>query len=443
MWTDCKKAAPYVCHMGQEHLSELVPSQWGSVHLFDMCLWFGHVNTALALAQHGVKGCKLDDHHLGALLGASDAPPPEYGYCCEGWETCSRCCWGFPVDNCVWMKDWEAPLKDAVDAAQRAAKSPLVSGILEIFSKDEVLNLAMSDWVAARLLDIAILCGAAQAGVNLSKRCPARPLRRWRGGEVWSREHVLSAALLAGAEFQDLHVQCCCDEVPLLLLAALDFDSEQWQQLGHFFSSRPWWPNSDLSLDSLHLFLSDENDEAHCWIDIEKVENGLRAGWNLKHIWSPLCDDQGVDRTIAGLLDLAILCGEPECADALVSAGVQLRGDFGPVLSRLYNGETLGLCCRGDGLSTTGQCKSAASAAAVAALKRSVKSEGAKKGVAVYQVLNKKFHPRGFDKALVHNILGLCMEAPKIFDQLDLWDEVNVFWRALEQKNPATLSLGR
>jgi hypothetical protein len=50
--------------------------------------------------------------------------------------------------------------------------------------------------------------------------------------------------------------------------------------------------------------------------------------------------------------------------------------------------------------------------------------EGVEKGIALYQTLAKKFHPRGVPRALVHHILGFSMKAPKILDQLDLWDDV-------------------
>ncbi len=42
-----------------ESLSQKVPSQWGSVHLFNVCLRFGLHDTAWALAEAGVKGCIL------------------------------------------------------------------------------------------------------------------------------------------------------------------------------------------------------------------------------------------------------------------------------------------------------------------------------------------------------------------------------------------------
>ena len=36
-----------------EELSQLLPSQWGMVHLFDLCLWFGHVDTGIGNAWCG------------------------------------------------------------------------------------------------------------------------------------------------------------------------------------------------------------------------------------------------------------------------------------------------------------------------------------------------------------------------------------------------------
>ena len=70
------------------------------------------------------------------------------------------------------------------------------------------------------------------------------------------------------------------------------------------------------------------------------------------------------------------------------------------------------------------ECQSAASAAARASLTTSFKREGVEKGIALYQTLTKKFHPRGVPMALVRHILGFSMAAPKILDQLDLWGEV-------------------
>ena len=436
----------------QELLSQLIPSQWGPVHLFDLCLWFGLSDTALALVLHGVEGCKLEDHHLGALPDARDAPHHLYSYSpfqcvCKGWETCSGCCFGFSLDNGIWMKDWDANLKPAAAAAKKAAQTPLVSGILQIFSNDEVLPLAMSNEAAARLLDIAILCGNSKAAANLAKTFSVRPLRRWKGNELLPRDDlpVLSAALLVGADFQDLrvlHVDLDVVEVPLLLQAALNFTSEDWQQLGHLFSSKPRWPSCDVQL--VHRFLSleiCEDDRGYFWISGDKVLNASRSGWDLKYIWNEICEEyhESAAGAIydAGLLDLAILCGNSDCADVLAATGVELDEKCSELLKRACRREGVGLCdidaCRFH-VGSASDCKSAASAAAFASLRRSFSREGAETGVAVYQVLNQKVHPKGVPLALVHDILAFSMDAPKILDDLDLWDEVRGWMLPLEVK---------
>ena len=417
-------------------MSELVPSQWGSVYLFDLCLRFGLSDTALALALHGVEGCKLKEHHLAALPEASGAADDDlcgmfFDRCrCQGWQACSRCCWGFAVDIGVWMKDWDAPLHKAAEPAERAAKTPLVKGILKISSQTEVLPLALSDEAAARLLDIAILCGNKQAAANFAKTFSVRPLRRWRGGELLLGGvlHILPAALWAGADFQKLHLKLPYPhvEVPIPLFLALDCGSEHWQQLGHFFSSKPWWPSHDLQLGDMFVDLGRNKG-----ISMQKIQNGLTSGWNLKHIWLQL--NGGFD---ASLLDLAILCGEPDCANALATAGVQLRGRCLDFFQRACRGEILQLWTplRRLHVGSALECKSAAVAAASPFLKKSFKLEGAEKGVAVYQMLTKRFHPKGVPLALVHNILAFSTEAPRILDHLDLWDEVRGWMPSLDVK---------
>ena len=117
----------------QEELSQLLPSQWGMVDLFDLCLWFGHVDTALALAMRGVEGCVLEDHHLGPFSRDSSV---RRGSCyCQGRDTCRYCCWAFPVDQGIWMEDWDVDLFDfndegeptlgAIPAAREAEATPV------------------------------------------------------------------------------------------------------------------------------------------------------------------------------------------------------------------------------------------------------------------------------------------------------------------------------
>ena len=433
----------------QEHLSELVPSQWGSVRLFDLCLWFGHIDTALALALHGVKGCKLEDHHLGASPDARYAAREHWHCACEGLKTCSRCCWGFPLDNGIWMQDWDANLENAKIAAKEAAKTPIVRGILEIFSSNsEVLPFTMSDQAAARLLDIAILCGNTRAAANLAKTFSVRPLRRWRGELLSTDLTVLRAALLAGAELQDLREEFDREELPVLLMAALFFHSEDWQQLGHFYSSTPWWPSRDVKLGQLLLsghpmFASREirirEDGRHqCWISVDKVRNALRSGWDLQHIWTEISEDGSLQMRAASALDFSILGGKSDCADALASAGVELREDCLDLLKRACRRESVdlfvGLCDNPLDLGSASECKSAAVAAAHASLRRSLKRQGIRIVCDVYHVLIRKLHREDLARALVHDILAFSMEVPEILDQLDLWDEVRGWMPSLEVK---------
>ena len=426
---------------------ELVPSQWGPVHLFDLCLWFGHIDTAWALASHGVKGCTLEDHHLRALPDARDAPRYMSGCCCKGWKTCSYCCFGFPLENGVWMQAWDANLGPATDAAREAAKIPLVQSILEISSRNERLPLAMSEAAAARLLDIAILIGNVEVATNLAKTCKARPLRRWRGTDLstfFVKKATVFAALFAGADFEGLHFRLHAygEEVPLLRLVALDFEPEQWQQLGQFFQAKKnQWPTCDMRLGGLFL-------NKGC-VSMKRIQNAFKAGWDLKRIWIEFTLDPDNDDNViyheATLLFLAIFCGQPDCAGALGSAGVELNFDCLDLRRWALRGDGNRRLTELDPDSSQGsasECKSAASAAAKASLTTSLKREGIEKGIALYQTLTKKFHPRGVPVALVRHTLGFSMAAPKILDHVDLWDKVRDWmpsWevRAEDEKDDA------
>ena len=394
----------------------------------------------------------MEGHHFGDLPDVRDAENVRW-CACEGLKTCSRCCFGFPMENGVWMNDWDADLNDAAAAAWKVAKTPLISSILEISSKHQTLPFAMSDEAAARLLDIAILCGNSQAAVNLAKTCSVRPLRRWSADELWlqayvqmvpdrsDRRSVFSAALLAGVDFQDLHVSVADVGVPLLLSWALCFDSENWQQLGHFFKSKPWWPSCEIELGGWFLSRgSREDGEFYCWISPQKVQNALKSGWDLKYIRRKLC--RWHLGYYAGLLDLAILCGDSGSAEALATAGVELHEDCLELLKRCCCGETVVVFDFIDSnvqdddrfhVGSALECQSAASAAARASFRRSFKREGVEKGVALLQVMA-KFNAADIPLDLVHDILALSMEAPKILDQLDLWDEVRGWMPFLEVK---------
>ena len=95
-----------------DSLSKKVPSQWGSVHLFNVCLRFGLHDTAWALAEARVKGCILESSHL-SLPTRNLAKKT---ICkCTAKETCRHCSWVFPVveKRSMWMKDFNAEIADA------------------------------------------------------------------------------------------------------------------------------------------------------------------------------------------------------------------------------------------------------------------------------------------------------------------------------------------
>jgi hypothetical protein len=68
----------------------------------------------------------------------------------------------------------------------------------------------------------------------------------------------------------------------------------------------------------------DEDDTVSRSLSKCRVQNALWGGWDLKYIWiqlKPQDDDEPVFS--ASLLDVAILCGQSDCAKILASAGVR------------------------------------------------------------------------------------------------------------------------
>ena len=171
----------------QELLSRTVPSQWGQVHLFELCLAFGLSDTAWAMAQKGVKGCKLEAYHL--KRHAASAPDRWTSWSldcqCTAWQVCDLCCFGFHVNEGIWMKDWDAALTDITEAARKTAQKPLVRAILEALRSDAGPPLAISEEAMVHLLDIAILLGNKEAASYCAARSKLRPLRRWRSHDLF------------------------------------------------------------------------------------------------------------------------------------------------------------------------------------------------------------------------------------------------------------------
>ena len=325
----------------------MVQSQWGPVHLFDLCLRCDHLGMALALAAHDVPGCIFEDHHLGPISGVySDRPCS-----CQGWSTCPYCCWGFPVDQGIWMEDWdealfdrdyEAPTEEselgAIPAADVAAATPLTRAMLDICSRDMELPFSGSPKAIARLLDIAILTGNQKAAFNLSQKCQLRPLRRWAFQWYRFRSEVFwkaaRAALWAGADFQDLIVQYN-EDVPFPQALFLKSELEDWQKIRHLLPrGHDLWRPKNLDNRLGKFFLKGpQRPRGSLQLSLDKIRAAEDAGVDVQCCLNWIFDvfededDDGDIAAVVTLLDVAIWCGQPDCAEAVVDAGIELKGD--------------------------------------------------------------------------------------------------------------------
>ena len=429
----------------QELLGKMVQSQCGPVHLFDLCLRCGHLGMALALAAHGVPGCVLEDHHLGPFCRDSSPFLFSGRSCsCQAWDTCPYCCWAFPVDQGIWMEDWDVNLIDssrsagAFLAAQKAAATPLTRAMLSICSRDMDLPFSVSPKAMARLLDIAILTGNHKATVNLAKKCQVRPLRRW--GMDWKFEQCWQAArtaLWAGANFQDLMVKDpflflgYSEDVPFpqaLFLKSL----EDWQKIRHLFPRyHDLWRARNFYNTLGNFFLEGHHGPGGSLkLSLDKIRAAEDAGVDLQCLFvGTRCQGDSI-----ALLDVAILCGQPDCAKSCVEGGIELKGDEESLAwhQRVLRGESLILYVAGLDLDVVpSEAQITAAAAGREWLKRCWKSESSQKGIALYQMMLKMFKGRSFPRALVHEILNFSTTVPKIIDQLDLWEHVGDWMAAI------------
>ena len=413
-------------------------SQWGPVHLFDLCLRCDHLGMALALADRCVPGCVFEDHHLGPIGRGSSLryTLDVLGCNCQGWGTCEYCCWAFPVEQGIWMQDsdvdffaidWEGPV-GAIPAAQKAAAMPLTRAMLDICSRD----FSGSPKAMARLLDIAILTGNRKAAVNLSKKCQLRPLRRWVMGwksEGWKAGRT---ALWAGADFQDLMVKEFVEDVPFPQALFLESKLEDWQEIRHLLPRcQDLWRPRNLDNGLGHFFYQPGVGQK---LFVGKIPAAEDAGLDLRCLFvKARCEGDATYARGVTLLDIAILCSQPDCAEACVDGGIELKGDRRTLAwhRRALRGESLRL----HAISFSGsiveapdvvpsEAQTAAAAAGCAWLKRLWKRESSQKGIVLYQMMVKMFKGRSFPMALVQEILTFSMPVPKIIDQLDLWEHV-------------------
>ena len=398
--------------------------------------------------MRGVEGCILEDHHdLGPFGTDSDSSGP----CdCQGWDTCRYCCWAFPVEQGVWVKDWDVELhliyefgfKGAIPAAHEAAATPLTRAILDICSNDVDVPFSGSLMVMARLLDIAILTGNQKAAVNLSKKCEVRPLRRWalnlhREDCCWKAART---ALWAGADFQDLMVDYSSNEdVPFPQALFLNSKLEDWQEIRHLLPKcHDLWRPRNLDNELGRVFL-ENGPGVGKKLSLGKICAAEDAGVDLEPFSVEFDDGRGPG-SFVGLLDIAIWCGQPDCALACVDGGTELEGDDKTLAwhKRVLRGESLLLPDPSLYIVVVpSEAQIAAAAAGCAWLKRLWKSESSQKGIALYQMMSKMFKGRLFPMVLVQEILTFSMPVPKIIEQLDLWEHVGG-WMATICGRPAS-----
>ncbi len=424
-------------------------SQRGPVHLFDLCLRCDHLGMALALAAHGVPGCVWEDHHLGPFCTDPSVPRDRWLCACQGWNTCPYCGWAFPVDQGIWMEDWDVEFiyndwhdEDkrtwgAIPAAQEAAATPLTRAILDMCSCDMELPFSGSPTAMARLLDIAILTGNQKATVNLAKKCQLRPLRRWKIN-LQSEDccwKAARAALWAGADFQDLMVKdhSSGEEVPFSQTLFLLSKLEDWQEIRHLLPRCHLWRPRHWDNWLGELFFERRYGRK---LSLGKIRSAEYAGVDLRYLSVQVCNDEAYAPVT--LLDVAIWCGQRDCAKACVDGGIELEGDD-MTLAWHKGGGSLRLRMDDPPLNDVpSEVQIAAASAGRAWMKRSWQSEASQKGIALYQVMLKMSKGRAFPMVLVQEALSYSMPCPKIIDQLDLRAHVSD-WMAIIWGRPASV----
>lgn len=404
----------------QELLGQQVHSQWGPVHLFELCLTFGLFDTAWAMAEKGVRGCRLEAYHLKRNVASTVERWTSWSLDCQckAWQVCDLCCFGFPVNEGVWMKDWDASLMDAADAARESAKKPLLRATLDAFRSGDgapsFAPFAISEDALVHLLDIAILTGDQTVAMRCAEQSKLRPLRRWRSHDVfefstrrwlpltdevsfygWSYElrapHILTAALAVGGTFDGLW---------LSVGEAMPF--REALTLCGALPGRPhrtsWAPEGRNNLGS--LFLTP--------LGAKRIEHAQAANIPLDHfgvrclIEDPLC---GRSSPCLSFIDLAILLGRPDLAELATSQAPMLSQEGCRAIERWArpSPERWALV-------------------AIRALTLSWRRE-VTKAVAVYQAMKQY---GGFCPVFLVDEVVVFSMSTDIMDQLNLWEAVKM-----------------
>eukprot|EP00434_Breviolum_minutum_P019341 symbB.v1.2.017048.t1/scaffold1314.1/size125707/1 len=363
----------------------------------------------------------------------------------HGWDMCGYCCWAFPVEQGIWMEDWDSDLEDVISAAEKAAATPLTRGMLDICSRDMELPFIASPKTMARLLDITILTGNQKAAVNLSEKCQLRPLRRWKmdNFECWEAART---ALWAGADFKDLMVEepfYNSGDIPFPLAMFLKSKLEDWQEMRHLLPRGHdlWRPrNSDNRLGEFFLECP-HGPGGSKKLTLGKIRGAEDAGVALQFFYVDVLCDNDAMQAHSTLLDITIWYGQPDCAKACVGEGIELKGNETLAWHKdVLRGKNLRLNLRATLVTVLdvvpSEAQTAAAAAGCAWLKRLWKSESSQKGIVLYQFMLKMFKGTSFPMVLVQEILTFSMPVPKIIDQLDLWAHVGDWMAAICGRPP-------
>ena len=338
--------------------------------------------------------------------------------------------------------DWDAfeGTSGAILAAQKAAATPLTRAMLDLCSREVELPFSGSPKAMARLLDIAILTGNRKAAVNLCKKCEVRPLRRWalnwHRGDYWK---AAKTALCAGADFQDLMVKdpfYAREDVPFRQALFLESELEDWQDIRHLLPRcHDLWRPRNLDNQLGEFFFERRYGRK---LSLGKIRSAEYAGVDLRYLFVQVWCANDEAYAPVTLLDVAIWCGQRDCAKACVDGGIELEGDD-MTLAWHKGGGSLRLRMDDPPLNDVpSEVQIAAASAGRAWLKRSWQSEASQKGIALYQVMLKMSKGRAFPMVLVQEALSYSMPCPKIIDQLDLRAHVSD-WMAIIWGRPASV----
>ncbi|CAK9080847.1 Uncharacterized protein SCF082_LOCUS38518 [Durusdinium trenchii] len=397
------------------------------------------------MAERGVEGCRLEAHHLKRTFHNRGFDEWSCWMCHDSWKTCEQCCFGFPVEQGVWMKDWDASLPNAANAARQTAEQPLVRNVLEALRSDSVpQSLAISEEAMANLLDIAILIGDREAAVRCAEQSRLRPLRRWSwkgifhlyrwafGGVTAARDNIwlysyvyrlelgdrgmLLAALSAGVELQGLLGPV--HQVPFRVAVALT--GTPWTDFADLLPppDTPWVPPEKNGLGEFFLKYIGSG-KVYLRKDLLEIAQRVQVPLAALNVSCSDLDYLNLFCPSLSLLDCAILLGQSDCAALLARAGAEVSG---------YGSDLL---LKDGALDAEPARRPAAMAAAHSALSKVWKSEIAAKGIAIYQLTKKLLKGRPFPACLVDEVVAFSMNAPKIIERLDLREEASAWCKSI------------